>query len=457
MKVRRGRPGQQRRRVAVRALAATVIVLLTGAGWLVLHRTRQAVLSYSGHRVQSPMSVLVRAEQQVDELVLQRHGARSDATRCYFQTAQDGSSRPLPVTAELACGPVRFLDGDGSHPYLTVPLRSSPGPSGRVVLSVAGGPSGAQVSGADAGRRLVRPDSLTPPAGDVALPAPPPPRASNDVLTRTSAVGGGLQQAGRDAVMIGRTSGVRLVSYGFVDRYGSGDDARSAPSGRRLLAFKVTPVGGESASVAPRLSVRVGTTVRGPLVVTADYVVTAVPTDVRSVELMLDDSGTAQSLSLLTGAPGAANPALASRINRSVRLDLARPVTVRVQGRKGAAGLTSGVISFGQVSLSYWAPNGSHPADPGNAFLHVLATVRLTGDPQPFGAEAALISVMLPGGRPITARNAAADPVHQVDDVVEVPVDVTSGTLRYSGTVTNSLGTVTVVTAVSVPFTIPAG
>ena len=46
-----------------------------------------------------------------------------------------------------------------------------------------------------------------------------------------------LTPAPGNAVMVGQLSGVRLVEYGFVDVYGWGDSARTAPSGTRLLAF----------------------------------------------------------------------------------------------------------------------------------------------------------------------------------------------------------------------------
>lgn len=281
---------------------------------------------------------------------------------------------------------------------------------------------------------------------------PTPPAAFGDVLTTAAEIGAGTRQADSAAIMVGRQSGVRLISFGFVQRYGSGDSARSAPRDRQLLAFKVAPIPGESASKPPQLSIRVGSGERGPLVLTTDFLVAAVPAGAAPVDLVLTDGGAKQSLSLLTGAPAPGNPALTLRRTRTVKLGISRAVVVRVKGRAATPGLTTGTITFARVSLTYWGADGSHPGDPSRALLHVVATVRLAGDSQPFGAEPALISVQIPGSPPVTSRNAAADPKHQVDDVIEVPAAVGSGTITYSGTLVSALGSVTVVTPVTVRF-----
>ena len=92
--------------------------------------------------------------------------------------------------------------------------------------------------------------------------------------------------------MVGRLSGVRLVEYGFVDSYGWGERARTAPAGYRLMAFAAQAVPGEMAEQAPDLSVRVDGKERGPLAATSDYVITAVPANAQPVDLVLTDSGT---------------------------------------------------------------------------------------------------------------------------------------------------------------------
>jgi hypothetical protein len=277
-----------------------------------------------------------------------------------------------------------------------------------------------------------------------------------DVLTKTAAIGSPISAASSDAVLVGRTSGVRLLSYGFVQHYGSGRDIRSAPPGRRLLAFTATPVDGDDGKAPPDLSIRVGDTERGPLVVTADYVVAAVPDQATNVDLVLTDSGLKQSLSLLTGKPSTQNPAVCARVNRSAQVGVTKDVTVKVRQGAVAAGMTSGTFTVSTVSLSYWGQDGSHPTTPEMAFLHVEALVKLAGDRKGYGAESGLLSLSIPGYPTLYARNAAADVSTHVDDVIEVPADLTIGTIHYSGTITTASGTISVVTAESVPFRIPA-
>jgi hypothetical protein len=269
-------------------------------------------------------------------------------------------------------------------------------------------------------------------------------------------VGPGVQEAPAAAMLVGRTSGVKLRAYGFVDRYGSGDQARSAPHGRRLLAFAATAVSGESGNALPELSVRVGTSERGPLVNTPDYVVVAVPTDAKNVDLVLNDSGVKQSISLLTGQPSANNPVVTTRANTVGKLSVAKDVTVKVASRSGS-GITSGRITFSRVWLSYWCADGSHASRPDRALLHVTVTVRLDGDPHDYGVEPGLLAGSEVGSKAQKSRNGAADNTTEIDDVIEVPADIVDGTVTYSGTAKAATGTITVMTPVTVPFQILAG
>jgi hypothetical protein len=298
-------------------------------------------------------------------------------------------------------------------------------------------------------------DSATKAASGSRRLAPPP--AIGDVITKTAVVGGSVPNAPANAVMVGRTSGVKLVKYGFVSSYGASGSAHSAPVGRRLLAFVAQPVAGEEAADPPDLSVLVNGEKRGPLVVTSDYVVIAVPTAPTDVDLLLDDSGVTQSLSLLTGSPSSANPIVCARKHRSAAVNVTKNVTVRVKSGSSPVGMTSGTLTVSGVSLSYWGQNGHHASNPEFAFLHIAATVKLAGDKQAYGADAGLLTVAVGGDAPLRAHNAAADTTSEVDNVVEVPATTTSGLIRYSGTVTTSRGSIEVSTPVSVSFTIPAG
>src|SRR6185312_12485103 len=204
-----------------------------------------------------------------------------------------------------------------------------------------------------------------------------------------------ITPAGPAAVMVGQASGVRLVEYGFINVYGWGDRARTAPPGYRLLAFAIEPVAGELANGPPDLSVRVDGQERGPLAATSDYVVTAVPRRAHQVDLILTDSGLKQSISLLTGKPNPENPAVTVRSHDRQQLNVARPIRVRLQTGSGT-GVLTGTLTVRQVSLSYWAADGNCP-QPDHAWLHIGAVLQLEGDKQPYGAEPALLTVTVPG------------------------------------------------------------
>src|SRR6185437_11013956 len=302
--------------------------------------------------------------------------------------------------------------------------------------------------------QLVRPDGKLP--GPDRLGLPRPPAAVGDVLTTASTLRTPITPAPADARMVGQLSGVRLVEYGFVDSYGWGDRARTAPAGFRLLAFATNAVPGELADQLPDLSVRVDGQERGPLTATSDYLITAVPVHAHSVDLVLTDSGLKQSISLLTGQPAPANPAVTARTHLSQQLSVTRPIRVLLKTAAGA-GQLDGTLTLRALSLTYWAADGSQCGGRDRAWLHIAATVKLEGDRQPYGAEAGLLSVQLPGSGPLPARNAAVDPTQQVDDVIDVPASATTGQVSYAGTLRTGKGTITVLTPVTVPFDIPAG
>ncbi len=294
--------------------------------------------------------------------------------------------------------------------------------------------------------------------------APVPTPAANgsgvELLATASTVAPQPARAPRGAVLIGADAGVRLLRSGFVQSFSVGTDTRAAPAGQRLLAFTVQPLSGESgadAAITPRLAVRVNGVEHGPLVITSDYLVTAVPVGNPTVELVLDDGGLKQGLSLLTGRPAATNPSITSRANRQAVVGITKKINVRVAGVNGAVGVTSGTITLSSVALTYWGQDGTRAGTPTDAFLHVMARVTLSGDRTGYGAESGLVTVALPGSAPRQARNCAVDPATGVDDVVEVPAGTTAGTMTYSGTLHSVKGTITVLTPVTIAFHIIAG
>jgi hypothetical protein len=312
------------------------------------------------------------------------------------------------------------------------------------------------------------------------------PAAIGDVLSRTTSISSALSAAPTGATLIARTAGVRLLEYGFIDHYGVGAAARSAPPGRRLLAFTLEPRPGESADAPetePVLSIRIGGVERGPLVISKDYLVAAVPAALSSssagsssagsssagsdgVDLVLTEDGVRQSISLLTGRPNSDQLLVCTRLHRwvgSATPDKGTPagnprdVTMKVTRADGTSGMTSGTITVESASLSYWAQNLSHPPERRSAFLHVSANVKLAGDKVGYGAEAALLHLRLPDGTVVPAVNAAANPGEDIDDVFKVPATFTTGTISYAGSLSSGLGTQSVVSPVTLPVSIPAG
>lgn len=464
------------RRFGIRLIAVVVLGVLVGAGWLAVIPSSARRLTIYGRPIVNAGQLLTSVQDDLDQQVRARHGVRSRAARCYYSA---DSARPFDLPAgigdQLFCGPVLFVGGSPDRPYLSYRLVCTLEPGGGYRLAVSS--SGGAMPSADPrpALRLLRPDGAVPPARTV-LPPPEPPAAVGDVLTTTSTVATRLTAAGAAAVMVGRLTGARLVEYGFVGSYGVGDQARTAPVGYRLLAFAAVGMPGEEGvpgeeavpgmggAQQPDLSVRVDGVERGPLAPTSDYVVIAVPARASQVELVLTDSGIKQAVSLLTGRPAATNPPVTRRVNRIVQLDTSRPVRVRLTSAAGA-GVAGGTLSIRSVSLSYWSPDGSPCPDPDRAWLHVQAMVRLDGDPRAYGAEPALLAVSIPvqgsgsgsSSVKLPARNAAADPAREVDDVVEVPASLTAGTIFYAGTVKTANGTMTVLTPVTVAFDFPAG
>jgi len=444
------------RRFVIRLIAVCVLGVLAGAGWLVVSPRHSRTLTSYGRPVSNAGSLLRQTETAMRRLVHARHGVLASGSRCYYAAVTDGlaSVDGTAIGDRMLCGPVLFVDGDPSRPYLTYSLQASPAAGDRMRLTVTS-PDGDGIS-ADPrpDGELVRPDGQQPPARYRLRPPAPPP-AIGDVLTTAGTLGNPITPAAASAVMVGQQSGVRLVEYGFVSEYDWGDRARTAPPGYRLLAFATQSVPGELAAQPPDLSVRVDGEERGPLAETSDYVVTAIPRHARQVELVLTDSGLKQSISLLTGRPNAENPVVTLRSHDRQQLDIARAVRVRLQTSTGT-GVLTGTLTVRQVSLSYWAADGNCPR-PDRAWLHVGAVLQLEGDKQPYGAEPALLTVTVPGVGTRRLTNAAADPATRVDDVADVPASVTGGSLTFAGSVHTGKGTLTVLTPVTIPFQIPAG
>lgn len=446
------------RRFAIRVVTVVVLAVLIGAGWVLFRPRSLTELTSFGLPVANSGPLLRTAEAAMHRTVQTRHGALASGARCYYEQPNPGpvdADEPQAIGDQIFCGPVRFVDGDPGRPFLTYNLLSTPAAHGRMELAIGSQDGDGTAADPRPAIRLMRPDGKAAPKSD-RVRSPRPPAAVGDVLTTTSTLRSGLTTAPSSAAMVGQVSGVRLVEYGFVDSYGWAETARTAPAGYRLLAFATDPLPGEAGDQPPDLSVRVDGQERGPLAATSDYVVTAVPKKARQVDLVLTDSGSKQSISLLTGQPDPGNPTVTVRRHLAQRLTSSHPVKVRLQ-TKGGAGALAGTFTLSSVSLSYWAANGKNCPEPDQAWLHIGALLQLEGDKQAYGAESSLITVTVPDGATMTASNAAADVSTGVDDVVQVPASLTGGSITFSGSVKTAKGTLTVLTPVTVPFSIPAG
>ena len=282
------------------------------------------------------------------------------------------------------------------------------------------------------------------------------PIAPGELLIRAATIDGTLRPAAASAELIGRTSGFRLLDYGEVAGYRAGAVTHSAPAGQRLIAFRIAAIAGEAGQSTPKVSLRIDGAERGPLAITGEYIVASVPLAAQDVALVLDDGGVRQSISLIDGRP-IGNVVVCTRAHRSATVGSTQQVSIQVRNSSGVNGLTSGVFTLESVWLSYWAADGSHPGSADRALLHIQASVRFTGDNSSFGAEPGLLSVTTGNGAKQSARNAAVDRSAAVDAVAEVPAGITSGTISYSGSMTSGSATITVLTPVSIPFSITAG
>ena len=72
-------------RAITRIVALAVIIILGLAGWHTLHRGEPVQLARDGLTIQDPEAPLRTAERQLNAVVAERHGARTDHTRCYTE------------------------------------------------------------------------------------------------------------------------------------------------------------------------------------------------------------------------------------------------------------------------------------------------------------------------------------------------------------------------------------
>ena len=431
-------PTRRRRRRRLRLVLGLCLVLAAGlvaGGWYLAHRGDSAAFTFAGQTVHEPDATLSKAEQAVDTIVAQRHGAKNAATRCYLGLPADPPKgvRKSDVDSAVRCGPVLFVDGDAQQTYLSFPVSSSPAEHGAVDLSPASAPVSGDPSALPPDLVLSRPDGQTaPPDGGLQVPAPPPAEAS--ALVAASLTGKPLPAASHGAVMASLHGGVRLTKVGVVDRYGSGDDARSAPPGERLVAFSYVAVAGQIGNVSPTsrqlgLSVNRGTVRPLPHRASGQVNVVAVPAG--GADLVLNLDGIRQTIALPSGKPGPTNLAVLRRDHIDAMLSINKPMTIKFTISGTSSNLT-GRVTATHALIGYWTDDGKHHASSGSkALLWVDFRFKIPNQTDQTGIDAPLLKLTPAGGKPIPAKDLA--PGDTVFTVFEVPATFTVGTVTISG------------------------
>jgi hypothetical protein len=446
----------RRRRPALIAACAGVIAGGVIAGWFALHKSSSSSLTFHGKKVDDPAGTLRRAEKSLDALVVSRHGAKSVDTRCYFAIPANPpkDAKKTDVDGALRCGPVLFVDGNPARAYLSFPVTAIAAGKGAVRLTPAARPISDEPGPAPVGLVFRRPDKLTPPLpAGLAVPAPPP--AQPDTLVAADLGNQTLRAAPGDALMVSLRGGVHLTEVGSVDRYGTGDHARSAPPGQRLIAFTYTPVPGQVANIPPPatqlgISTGGGPVRRLPAVHGTQAVVVAVPAKGQAA-IVLNADGVRQTLALPSGKPGPSNLAVLRRNRIDAALAVNKPITISF-ARPGNVISLAGRVTVTRALLGYWTDDGTHHASgSGRALLWMDLRFHAPHQRTATGIDAPLLRLTPVGGRSITAKD--VDPGKAVFAVFEVPATFTRGTVTITGTERGN-PTITVVTPLGFPVSI---
>lgn len=455
---RRSASPRRRRRPVVIAICAAVLAGGLTGGWFVLHRSSSTPFTFDGQKIADPSATLQRAEKSVDALVASRHGVKSSATRCYFAVpaAPAPGAKKTDVDSALRCGPVLFVDGDAARTYLSYPLSSAPGPDGDVVLTPAAQPINTQPGLAPIGFTLDRPDKRSAPI-NAGLAVPLPQAAAANTLVSADVGNQTLPDAPNNAVMVALRGGVRLTKVGPIERFGTGDTARSAPPGQQLIAFTYMSVPGQVANNAPppnQLGVSVnGSPVRPlPAVKGARAVVVAVPAKGHA-DLVLNADGVRQTLALPSGSPGPANLAVLRRNSIDATLSVNKPITIKFTRPSGTTNLT-GTVTVTHALLGYWTDDGQHHASSGGkALLWMDFSFQAPHQASETGIDAPLLHLTPAGGAQIVAKD--VDPSNRVFAVFEVPASFTKGKVSITGHESGNPA-IAVVTPVSFNVTLPS-
>jgi hypothetical protein len=247
-----------------------------------------------------------------------------------------------------------------------------------------------------------------------------------------------------------RKAGVAIEGLQPVETFGVGAEKRSAPDGGALVAFRLgnwpceVPTCRDWRTLG--LVVRVGDQVR-KLPTTGSSFVVAVPAGTASVDLVTEADGYPQSLSLLTGAPGARNIAVLARGDRVAQIDKTFTVTEtwsqRIQSGYGAGhNLFDRKVRISTARLSFFVPGRRRPA-PGRAYLEVNATYSVTSSGRtinagPIDFSSDMVSFTGPDGTSYPPRF-LGERKEGPNVVFEVPANLTGGTFTVGSSAFHSM------------------
>ncbi len=357
-------------------------------------------------------------------------------------------SAPVPVdpTAlpprEPAAEPVTALPPQKAAPTPATELPAPVRKSSRAALLAGATVVALVVGGVAAAMTLTGDDNdkdpgSTPTSQTPDEPSGAPPASGTELVSDSAAK---PPKAGGVFAMAARRSGVRVTHVGDVTETGSGDAARSAPEGGRLISFRLGEWACDEKPCTPwseaGLSVRVGTDVR-PLPTGGPTYVVAVPAGTPDVELTLVADKVTQTLSLPDGEPGADNFRVLARDSRTLtlgkRFNLTENTSPGVDYGDGQARPSvrrQAVLR--SVSLEYFIGAQAAPG-PGRAWLRVRADFtrpQISNKVIPFRAEE--IQLRLPSGRVVSAKD--FDDSTDVNIAIEVPADLDRAVLIFGGT-----------------------
>ena len=462
-----------KRLLLIGGLVVVLVAALIAGGFLLFGGSSHNSFTYQGKSIANAAPTLQQAESNLTTLVDARHGSQNSSTRCYYAVPLDpAGAKKTDIDPWLRCGPVLFVDGNPDRAYLNFGFTFTTR-GGSVVLNPTATPQSNTPAALPAGFTLKRPDGKTPPSDSGGLSAPNPPPAAANTLAATTVT----QPAGTKpitAIIGAYTGGITITDIGPISRYGTGDNARSAPAGQRLYAFKLGPAAANDGTVKEldaSTTIVIDGSAGRPLPPTTDQqaIVIAVPNAAKSVELVLTDSGLKQTFSLLTGKPGAGNIVVLARSHRGDAVNQTLSATFTYSAKVVFADKSTGTtqaatIQFNGATLAYQDPayKISTPSGVDKAYLIPDLTYKGNHDGGPYGLNTSLLTFTPTGGTAIPAKNVSADPT-TLRNVFEVPAGITTGTITVGGTATEmfagttSTYTLTVSPPVTFAVSFPAG